>query len=709
MNTVVLKDKRGRGRVEKVCYSKIPISIFLGMLSLSKVVVNGFALRRTRKSISMLTDSRALKRYSETIVNNGEGEMTDRSIFTAPFFEKPGLPLHTLLSSYPRELSTNNYNMIKLTAEEASFFCLLNEVIKSHSISTTLRVAGGWVRDKLLATPEFVCAHPSSETMNLSKHQSKGRKGVSSMTHPLDIDIALDDMLGREFADLLNQYLKDHGKDTITVGMVMKNPDKSKHLETATMKVGKFWVDFVNLRAEEYAGDSRIPELMRIGSPEEDAYRRDLTINALFYNINENRVEDLTGNGLHHLSRGIISTPLQPLTTLLDDPLRILRSVRFAARLRFTMDENLKASAQDYRVRLALAQKVSRERIGGELDLMLRSRDPVGAMRLLVNLNLVGTVFSVDHPEVFKKGLAVLSTTHDHLQELLTNTNRLPLWLENRNDDNLSENDGCRKLLWFASFLKPLWDDMNGPKNVSKRAGKRARYSIILSVMVDELKLPTRDAEAVERIIKASTDFTTILNTVGMSACTEILLNEVKVTVDKDSYSKTKRCSMSTGKGVVNINSELEKSPCWLKSMEFRLMCSNIMERAGPFWRSALLLAVSEQLTIFNGGDEFDVAIEGDEIEQSRQEIRQGIISQYDALAVSIIELGLVGIQDEKPLINGDEIKGQTILPKLPFGPVFRDVMNEQVKWMRTHPCGGRGGLIKHLRNCFPQYCDPIW
>jgi len=680
------------------------------MLGLCKVAVNGFTARRTRRSLSMLTDSRSLKRYSETI-GNISGSVTDKSIFTSPVFEDSGFPLHTLLSSYPRKLSSNNYNIIKLTPEEEELFSLLNEVIKSHKISTTLRVAGGWVRDKLLATPEFVCAHPSSEAINLSKHQSKGRKGVSAMTHPLDIDIALDDMLGREFADLLNQYLKEHGKEAISVGMVMKNPDKSKHLETATMKVGKFWVDFVNLRAEEYAGDSRIPELMRIGSPEEDAYRRDLTINALFYNINEDRVEDLTGNGLNHLSRGIISTPLQPLTTLLDDPLRILRSVRFAARLRFTMDENLRASAQDHRVRLALAQKVSRERVGGELDLMLRSRDPVGAMRLLVNLNLVGTVFSVDRPEIFQKGLALLSTTHDHLQELLTNTNRLPLWLKNRNDgdDILSENNEMRKLLWFASFLKPLWDEMNGPKNVSKRAGKKARYSIIMCVMVDHLKLPSRDAEAVEKIIGASADFTGILDSVGMSACREILLNEIKVTIDKDCHFQTKKCSMLTEKGITNINSELEKNSCWLKSMEFRLMCSDIMERAGPFWRPALLLAVSEQLAMANGGEEFHVSIEGDEIEQSRQEIRQGIISQYDALAVSIIELGLVGIQDEKPLINGDDMKGKTILPKLPYGPVFRDVMNEQIKWMRTHPCGGRRGLIKHLRNSFPQYCDPIW
>eukprot|EP00553_Chaetoceros_curvisetus_P009785 CAMPEP_0204633412 /NCGR_PEP_ID=MMETSP0717-20131115/27121_1 /ASSEMBLY_ACC=CAM_ASM_000666 /TAXON_ID=230516 /ORGANISM="Chaetoceros curvisetus" /LENGTH=49 /DNA_ID= /DNA_START= /DNA_END= /DNA_ORIENTATION= len=49
------------------------------------------------------------------------------------------------------------------------------------------------------------------------------------------------------------------------------------------MKVNSFWIDFVNLRAEEYTEESRIPDLMRIGTAEEDAFRRDLTINSLFY------------------------------------------------------------------------------------------------------------------------------------------------------------------------------------------------------------------------------------------------------------------------------------------------------------------------------------------------------------------------------------------------------------------------------------------
>merc|ERR1711935_496652 len=345
---------------------------------------------------------------------------------------------------------------INLSQEERELFRMLRKAKDDGNLSTTLRVAGGWVRDKLLATPEFTRGRydddsddgrpgvgdarmhrngatgtpqrltskyksPSSSSSKSTTAPSAGRLGSkvivggktkknvgksdpvrhhNSMLRfqqqaPVDIDIALDDMLGRAFAENLNQYLSEMGEKTHGVGVVLKNPEKSKHLETATMKVGTFWIDFVNLRTEEYTQDSRIPDLMRIGTPAEDAFRRDLTINSLFYNVNNGQVEDWTGRGFDDLRRGLVATPLAPLTTLLDDPLRTLRSIRFAARLRFTMDEMLVAAAKDNRVRKALAEKVSRERIGCEVDLMLRSPDPVGAMRLLINLKLAKTVFPI--------------------------------------------------------------------------------------------------------------------------------------------------------------------------------------------------------------------------------------------------------------------------------------------------------------------------
>jgi hypothetical protein len=83
------------------------------------------------------------------------------------------------------------------------------------------------------------------------------------------------------------------------------------------MKISDVWIDLVNLRSETYAEESRIPT-MEFGTPEQDALRRDFTFNALFYNINEGVVEDLTGRGLEDLRAGVLRTPLPPAVTFLD-------------------------------------------------------------------------------------------------------------------------------------------------------------------------------------------------------------------------------------------------------------------------------------------------------------------------------------------------------------------------------------------------------
>jgi tRNA nucleotidyltransferase/poly(A) polymerase len=80
---------------------------------------------------------------------------------------------------------------------------------------------------------------------------------------------------------------------------------------------------------------------MTFGTAEEDSLRRDLTINALFYNINTGEVEDFTNKGLEDLKAGIIRTPLGPEQTFKDDPLRILRVFRFAARYEFSCDPEM--------------------------------------------------------------------------------------------------------------------------------------------------------------------------------------------------------------------------------------------------------------------------------------------------------------------------------------------------------------------------------
>ena len=213
-----------------------------------------------------------------------------------------------------------------------------------------LRFTGGWVRDKLL--------------------------GKTSK----DIDIGISSMTGFQFGTLMKQYLADpkreskYGQDVLGgLARIEANPEKSKHLETVTTKILGLEIDLVNLRKETYVDDSRNPT-MEFGSPKDDALRRDSTVNALFYNLTTSEVEDFTERGLADMDSRIIRTPLSPYQTFKDDPLRILRCIRFASKLGYSIDPEAQKSMSDKGIKDALRLKITRERVGTEIERTLRGR-----------------------------------------------------------------------------------------------------------------------------------------------------------------------------------------------------------------------------------------------------------------------------------------------------------------------------------------------
>lgn len=174
-----------------------------------------------------------------------------------------------------------------------------------------------------------------------------------------DLDIALTTASGHAFALGFVDFLKTCGVPTTTVGKVAANPDQSKHLETGTTRIMGLECDFVGLRSETYA-DSRIPTTIRLGTPLEDASRRDLTINALFYNVHNQQVEDHTGLGLDDLRDKVARTPLPPRQTFQDDPLRVLRCIRFASRLDLTISPEVQAAIQQKDIQVCDLPRVDR-------------------------------------------------------------------------------------------------------------------------------------------------------------------------------------------------------------------------------------------------------------------------------------------------------------------------------------------------------------
>lgn len=116
--------------------------------------------------------------------------------------------------------------------------------------------------------------------------------------------------------------------------------------------------------------------------------------------MNAHAVEDFTERGLDDLRKGLIRTPLAPFETFHDDPLRVLRCVRFASRLDFQLVPELAEAAANDVIRDALVHKISRERVGTELDKMLRGPKPLYALQMLRDLRLYPVVFTPPEPNL---------------------------------------------------------------------------------------------------------------------------------------------------------------------------------------------------------------------------------------------------------------------------------------------------------------------
>ncbi|VUC20188.1 unnamed protein product [Clonostachys rosea] len=306
----------------------------------------------------------------------------------------------------------------------------------------TLRWAGGWVRDRLL--------------------------GIESH----DIDVAINTMTGIHFAQHMRDYCETpeakakhsiNDKDVGNLHHVASNPEKSKHLETAMVRMFGLDLDFVNLRKETYTDQSRNPQ-MEFGTAEEDALRRDATINALFYNLNKDVVEDFTG-GVPDMAAKLIKTPLEPLQTFTDDPLRILRLVRFASRLQFSIDPGTEKFMGDSKVLDALRVKISRERVGIELEKMLQGKHPAQALRFINRLGLYRAIFS--DPDQEPPELTLLprwAVAYECLDSLIKQQTPQSI------ADLLIRTDEASYTAWNLAAVAPwmlIQDDPNVPRKAS--------------------------------------------------------------------------------------------------------------------------------------------------------------------------------------------------------------------------------------------------
>ncbi len=227
-------------------------------------------------------------------------------------------------------------------------------------------VIGGWVRDLFL--------HRPSE----------------------DIDVVVI-----KNSELEHQHSEEGGKRSgigiMLAEAVAKQLGKGAHLAvfktygTAQVKKGGLELEFVGARRESYQHNSRNP-IVEDGTLQEDQNRRDFTINAMAICLNKDRYGELLDpfDGIGDLERCIIRTPLDPDITFSDDPLRMMRAIRFATQLGFNLDgETFDAIARN----ASRIEIITRERIADELNKIMLSRRPSDGWLLLDKTGLLPLIF----------------------------------------------------------------------------------------------------------------------------------------------------------------------------------------------------------------------------------------------------------------------------------------------------------------------------
>lgn len=239
---------------------------------------------------------------------------------------------------------------------EGKIFTTLSEV--ADSLGLECYVIGGYVRDLLLNRP------------------SK------------DIDIVV---VGNGI-EMAHAVAKKLGKGT--------NLSIFKTYGTAQVKRGETELEFVGARKESYNRDSRNP-IVEVGTLEDDQNRRDFTINALAICLNKERFGELVDpfDGIRDLNIKIIRTPLNPDITFSDDPLRMMRCIRFATQLGFLIEEKTFEAIKRNNERINI---ITKERIADELNKIVASRNPSIGFELLELSGLLKFIF----PEMQKlKGI----------------------------------------------------------------------------------------------------------------------------------------------------------------------------------------------------------------------------------------------------------------------------------------------------------------
>ncbi|WP_010231143.1 CCA tRNA nucleotidyltransferase [Gillisia marina] len=276
-----------------------------------------------------------------------------------------------------------------------------------------------------LKHPIFKIISQAAENLNLESYVIGGfvRDFLLDRGEPKDIDIVAIGS-GIELATEVSRLLPNNPKVQIF-----------KTYGTAMLRAFDLEIEFVGARKESYTEDSRNP-VVEDGSLEDDQKRRDFTINALALNLGEDHFGDLVDpfNGIEDLKHQLIQTPLDPDITYSDDPLRMLRAIRFATQLHFKIEPKSLASISKNKNRIKI---ISKERIVEELNKILLSEKPSIGFALLHKTGLLPIIL----PQL---------TALEGIEEIEGQKHKDNFWHTLEVVDNIAENTDDLWLRWAA-------------------------------------------------------------------------------------------------------------------------------------------------------------------------------------------------------------------------------------------------------------------
>jgi len=328
-------------------------------------------------------------------------------------------------------------------------FKIISQV--AHDRRQSVYIVGGYVRDLLL-----------------------GRKS------PTDIDFVTESS-GIELAQAVAKSINPETKVSIF-----------KTYGTAMFCYENLELEFVGARKESYSADSRNPQVEQ-GTLEDDQKRRDLTVNAMAISLNKENFGELIDpfNGMEDMEQKILRTPLEPVQTYSDDPLRMMRAIRFASTLGFSIEQKSLEAIEKEAKRIEI---ITVERIMVEFNKIMLSEKPSAGLEIMKKTGLLDIVL----PEL---------TALEGIEEVEGQKHKDNFWHTLEVVDNISKNTDNLWLRWAAL----LHDVGKAPtKKYVKGAGwtfhgHEFLGSKMVKTIFQRLKLPLgKDMKYVQKMVKLS-------------------------------------------------------------------------------------------------------------------------------------------------------------------------------------------------------------